>query len=117
MIFLDFEVLEFDWLYVGATILKNFTIFTITKINYKDFYDYYKNEIMIGYNIQHYDKYILQGILCDFDPYDITKWIIQDDKQGWMYSRLFNNFPLITYDVMIKDKVLNFVKHLWVRNS
>lgn len=109
MIFLDFEVLKFDWLLCWSdTNTQKFHYIYNNKDKLQGFYDYYKNEIMIGYNIQHYDKYILQGILCDFDPYDITKWIIQDDKQGWMYSRLFNNFPLITYDVMIKDKSLKF---------
>lgn len=61
---------------------------------------------MIGYNINHYDKYILQAILCDFNPYEISDWIINQDKHGWMFSKTLNRFPIITFDTMIKDKGL-----------
>lgn len=65
----------------------------------KEYYDAHKEEIWVGYNVRGYDQYILKGILCDFDPYDITKWIIQDKKAGYKYSNLFRKFPLNFYDV------------------
>ena len=70
------------------------------------FYDKYKDHIMIGFNIKHYDQYILQGILSGFDPYDITQWIIRDGKQGWQYSELFRRFPVIIFDTMPPNRGL-----------
>lgn len=70
------------------------------------FYDTYRDEIMVGWNIKHFDQYIIQGILAGFDPYDITQWIIRDNKQGWQYSQLFRRFPLIIFDAMIPNKGL-----------
>ena len=70
------------------------------------FYDKYKDSIMIGYNINHFDRYILQGILCGFNPYDITQWIIRDGKQGWAYSQLLRRFPITTFDTMSSNRGL-----------
>lgn len=79
-------------------------------INDKDklqqFYDKYKDEIMVGYNINHYDRYILQGILCGFNPKKITEWIIDEGQQGWAFSSMLRKFPLVTFDVMIPNRGL-----------
>lgn len=63
---------------------------------------YYKhiNDIWVGYNSRHYDQYINKGILCGFDPYDMTNFIIKKKKDGWQYSRQLNKYPFINYDVM-----------------
>lgn len=107
MIVIDFEVFRHDFMLVWLD-CKTRKIHHI--INNKEkidkFYEYYKNEIMVGYNINHYDKYILQGILCGFNPYDISDWIINKDRQGWEYSKLFNKFQILSYDTLIKDKSL-----------
>ena len=107
MVILDFETFKYNWILCWLDTDTRKTHFIIDdKEKLQKFYDYYKYEIMVGYNIQHFDKYILQGILCDFDPYDITQWIIRDEKQGWMYSNLFNKFPINSFDTMVKDKSL-----------
>lgn len=107
MIILDFEVYKYDWLVVWLdTDTRKTHCIVNDKEKLEKFYNYYRHQIMIGYNINHFDRYILQGILCDFDPYKICDWIINKDKQGWMYSRLLNNFPVITFDTMPKDKSL-----------
>lgn len=65
----------------------------------EDFYNQHKNDIWIGYNSRGYDQYILKGILCGFDPFEISKHIIQDKKPGYQFSKLFNKFSMINYDV------------------
>lgn len=107
MIFLDFEVFRYDWLVVWSdtTTRKTYTIVNdVEKL--RGFYNHYKHTIMVAYNGNHYDKYILQGILAGFDPFEISDWIIRQDKQGWLFSRMLNNYPVIMYDCMVKDKGL-----------
>ena len=65
----------------------------------EDFYNQHKNDIWVGYNNRGYDQYIMKGILCGFDPFKISKHIIQDKKLGYQFSRLFNKFSMINYDV------------------
>ncbi len=38
-------------------------------------------------------------MLCGFNPYNISKFIIDDRKKGWEYSTLFNKIQLYNYDV------------------
>lgn len=84
-------------------------------INDKDqlesFYNQHKNDIWIGYNNRGYDQYIMKGILCEFDPFKISKHIIQDKKPGYSFSKLFNKFSIINYDVM-SNKTMGSLKTL-----
>ena len=77
----------------------------------EEYYNQHKNDIWIGYNNRGYDQYILKGILCGFDPYKISKHIVQDKKPGYSFSRLFNKFPMINYDVM-SNKTMGSLKTL-----
>lgn len=98
--FLDFESFKNLWTCVIIDpARRKKTVIVNDKSQLEDYYNQYKNEIFIGYNIRGYDQYIFKGILCDFDPYEITKWIIEDKKQGYQFSNLFRNFPLIFYEV------------------
>ena len=101
MIFFDFEVFVVDWLVVLADASTR-TFHTI--INDPDklrrFYEKNKNEIWIGYNSRSYDQYILKGILLDFDPYDISKFIIAEGRKGWEYSSAFKELELYVFDTM-----------------
>ncbi|CQR75088.1 DNA polymerase family B [Sporomusa ovata DSM 2662] len=101
MIFFDFEVFRYDWLVVLAN--ANTQTFQ-TIINDVDalrrFYEKNKEEIWIGYNSRGYDQYILKGLLMDFDPYEISKFIIADDRKGWEYSSAFNKIQLYVFDIM-----------------
>lgn len=72
----------------------------------RGFYKHYKDTIMVAYNGNHYDKYIMQGILAGFNPYEISDWIINKQQQGWAFSKMLNDFPVIMYDCMVKDKGL-----------
>lgn len=98
--FYDFEVFRADWLVV---IINPFTEETTVIINDKqqleNYYNEHKNDIWVGYNSRHYDVYILKAILCDFDPFDVSDFIINQNRGGWEYSNLFQKFPLNNYDV------------------
>ena len=107
VIVLDFEVFKYDWtLWFLDTDKRQGYHIVNDQEALQRFYDTYKEEIMIGYNINHYDRYIMQGILAGFDPYEISQWIIVDGQQGWAFSELLRTFPVGTYDTMIPNKGL-----------
>ena len=103
LLFYDFEVTMFDWL---VTIIDPMNqkeyYFENDQPALVDFYDEHKSDIWIGCNNHHYDDYILKGLLCDFDPYDINEHIITKKQDGWKYSNLFRKIPLLSYDVMTR---------------
>ena len=112
LIFYDFEVFKYDWLVVLIDPINHAEqVIVNDKDELESFYNKHKNDIWIGYNSRGYDQYILKGILCDFDPYKISKHIIQDKKNGYSFSKLFNNFPMINYDVM-NNKTMGSLKTL-----
>lgn len=104
--FYDFEVFKHDWLvvFINPT-TRHEEVIVNDKEKLENFYNKHKDEMFIGYNSRGYDQYILKGILCGFDPYDMTEYIIGQKKKGWQYSKLFNNFPLNNYDTMPNELV------------
>ena len=38
----------------------------------------------------------------DFNPKEVSNWIIEKDEPGWKFSRLFNKIQLLNYDVMYR---------------
>ena len=107
MIILDFETYKFDWTLYFLDVEKREYFYIVNDQEaLQRFYDTYKEKVLIGYNINFFDKYIMQGILAGFDPYEITQWIIRDGKQGWAYSELLRRFPVITFDTMVQNKGL-----------
>lgn len=101
MIFFDFEVFKFDWLVVLADAnTKTFRTIINDPEALHRFYEKNKEEVWIGYNSRGYDQYILKGLLLDFDPYEISKFIIADGRKGWEYSSAFHKIPLNVFDVM-----------------
>ena len=103
LLFYDFEVTMYDWLVtIISPVTKEEFYFENDQDALVDFYDEHKNDIWIGCNNQHYDDYILKGILCGFNPYDINEHIITKKQDGWKYSSLFWKIPLLSYDVMTR---------------
>lgn len=103
MLFYDFEVFMFDWMVALIDMDKQKVDCIVNdQPAILDFYDAHKNDIWIGCNNHHYDDWILKGLLCDFDPYDINEFIITKGQAGWKYSNLFRQIPLLSYDVMTK---------------
>lgn len=99
--FYDFEVFKYDWLVV----IKNpFTRTRTVIINDKDaldkYHDKFKSEIFVGFNSRQYDQYIFKGILCGFDPYEISSFIIEQKNDGWKYSNLLRKIQLNNFDLM-----------------
>lgn len=102
MIVVDFECYKYDWLvcFLDTNTRKmHFIVNDVEK--FKKMYDYYKNDIWITYNGRGYDQYIAKGILAGFNPYDISQWIIVQDRKGFEFSRLLNQFPILVYDCSV----------------
>ena len=100
MIGYDFEVFKYDWLVVAIDPSKPEPYVIINDVNaLKKLYEQYKNDIWVGYNSRHYDQYILKGLLCGFDAWELNDYIINQNKPGWSYSSLLRKIFLINYDV------------------
>ena len=101
MHFIDFEVFAKDWLCVILDPTRQVeTVIVNDRQKLIDYYEKYKNEIFIGYNVRHYDQYIMRSIICGFDPKEMNDWIVVDDKPGWQFSDLLNEVKLNFFDVM-----------------
>lgn len=99
MVVYDFEVFKHDWIlcWLDCKTRKLHKLVN-DKEGFEKFYEYYKNEIWIGYNSRQYDQWIAKAILCDFDPWKMNEWIIIKDRKGFEFSRLLNKFPILNYD-------------------
>ena len=99
--FIDYEVTTYDWLCVIINpITKTKTEIVNNVEQLQDYYDKYKNEIFIGYNIRGYGQYIMKGVLLGMQPQKINDFIIKEHNRGYQYSKDFNNIPLNIYEVM-----------------
>lgn len=106
MIIGDFETFKHDWLFYFIDTTKRQGYYIINdREKLREFYDTYKNQIMVFYN-SRYDKYIMQAILAGFDPKKMNDWIIEEGKQGWEFSKLLRDYPLITFDAMTLNRSL-----------
>lgn len=90
----DFEVFPYDVLLgvYDVNEKKYIQLWDVEEI--KKFYNENINSIWIGHNNSHYDNYILQAVLMDLNPYEISKQIINENK------RLKLNIKLNYYDLM-----------------
>lgn len=101
MIFYDFEVFFADWLMVGIDPIKQREHIIINdRDKLQALYDAYVNDIWVGFYNNHYDKYIVKGILTGFNPKEINDFIIVDHQEGWQFSSLLNKIPMNNYDCM-----------------
>ncbi len=102
MIVYDIEVFKYDWMIVWLdTNTRKYHSIVNDKELLEKFYDYYKYQIWVGYGSRHYDTYIAKAILCGFNPYEMSDWIINKDRKGWEFSRLLNQFPILNYDCSV----------------
>lgn len=101
MIFYDFEVFKYDWLAVFVDVTrKEEKVIVNNPDELKALYEANSNDIWVGFNNRHYDQYIMKGILLGMNPKKISDWIAIEHKEGWQFSRAFNQIPMINYDVM-----------------
>lgn len=102
--FYDFEVFKEDWLVVIINPVERSEIIIINnKAELEEYYAAHKDEIWVGYNNRRYDQYILKAILCGFNPKVVSDYMIVQNHHGWQYSSLLNKFPMINFDVMLKN--------------
>ena len=100
MIAYDFEVFRYDWLVVAIDPKEPMPYVIINDVDaLKKLYEQYKYDIWVGYNSRHYDQYILKGLLCGFDAWELNDYIINRGCAGWSYSSLLRKIFLINYDV------------------
>lgn len=101
MICIDFEVFAYDWLCVAIDLeTEKETVIVNDRDALAKLYEQYKQDIWVGYNIRNYDQWILKAILLGFDPKAVNDFIIVEKKNGYKYSRGFNDVPLIIFDIM-----------------
>jgi len=101
MIFYDFEVFKYDWLVVFIdTESRDKTIIVNDKDKLTLFYNTHVKDIWSGFNVNHYDQYILKAIMLGMNPKIINDKIIVDGLDGWQISKEFNKIPLVQYDCM-----------------
>lgn len=111
MLFYNTIVFPYDWVVVFYDNEKHKHFSIINKLeDVKLFYNNHKDEIWCGYNSRQYGQYAIKSILCDMNPYNVYQYI-KSGKQGFSYTKKFNNFPIINYDVIQGiDKSLDVVK-------
>lgn len=101
MLVIDFEVFAHDWLCVAYDLIKKKeTVIVNDREQFVQFYERHKNDLWIGYNIRNYDIFIAKALICDFDPKEVNDFIIEKDRKGYEYSRMFNQVPLCVFDIM-----------------
>lgn len=90
----DFEVFKYDTL-LGVYDVNDKKYIQLWNIqDIKDFYQNNKSAIWVGHNNMGYDNFILQAILFDQNPYEISNAIINEHK------RMYLNIDLYYYDIM-----------------
>lgn len=101
--FYDFEVFQDDWLVVIINpVNKTETVIVNDKKQLETYFYEHEDEIWVGYNNRRYDQYILKAILLDFNPKEVSDWIIVKNLGGWQYSSLFTKIKMINFDVMLR---------------
>lgn len=101
MLFFDFETFSMDWLVVIYDMEKQEKhVIVNDRDKLTAFYMEHRHDIWSGFNVKHYDQYILKGIILGLDPKSINDFIIVKGRDGWRYSSMFNRIPLIIWDVM-----------------
>lgn len=111
ILFLDFEVTKYDWLVViNDPQAKQEHVIVNDPDQLTEIYNKHRQSIWCGYNMRGYDQWILKGILCGLNPFDISNFIIKEKKNGAMFSSLMRNMPLIIYDVQTTVRSLKQIE-------
>lgn len=107
MIIYDFEVFKHDWLvcYLDTKTKKVHSIVNDLE-KFKQFYDSFKKQIWVGYNSRGYDQWVAKALLAGFNPYDMSKFIIEDGRKGFEFSNLLHDYPILNYDCSVGFKSL-----------
>lgn len=99
MLVYDFEVFKHDWLVVIADLENEKEIHFINDSNgLRSFYESHKNDLWVGFNSRNYDSFIMRAILLGFNPYKMSKFIIEDGNKGWMFDKSISSVQLYDFD-------------------
>ncbi|WP_220456035.1 hypothetical protein [Priestia aryabhattai] len=66
----------------------------------KQYYNYFKNDIFIGYNSRNYDQFIFKGLLMGMDAGFISRKLIEEGKKGYEVVRGAYKIPFNNFDIM-----------------
>ncbi|TCJ01135.1 hypothetical protein [Cytobacillus praedii] len=66
----------------------------------KRYYNYFKNDIFIGFNTRNYDIHIFKGLLLGMDAGFINDKLIEEGRKGWEVVREGNKVQLNNFDLM-----------------
>lgn len=106
LVFHDFEVFMYDWLVVLIDpINKIKTIIVNNRNALREYYESHKECVWVGYNNKHYDTPIFKGILCGYDPKEISDKLIMEGKKPFELYREYDFRSIkqfYVYDVMVK---------------
>lgn len=102
VIIYDVEVLKKHW----TIVLKYYGEDTYFEIvdnvdAFRKFYEENQTNIWAGFNVKHYDLYILRAILSGMsiaEVYNVSKQIIEDKIPGWRIAGI-KRFPIPTFDL------------------
>ena len=96
----DFEVFKHNWLMVALDLITGQEYEIVDdREALAEFYEAHKNYIWAGFNSRNYDVYILKSIIRGYNPYEISKAIVEDERKGWQLDSSFADMQLFSYDV------------------
>ena len=85
----DTEVFKYNFIVIFKDMVnKDFTVFHNDNDGVRDFLANHQDEMFIGFNTKHYDKFILQAICNNHTPQEIkalNDYIIVQGGNGWDY--------------------------------
>lgn len=98
----DFEVFKYDW---TVCFINHWTKETVKIHNDRDqlmaFLDAHPQMVLIGYNNNHYDDWILLAITHDINPFRVSSFIIDDRGTPYHYPAFKGlKKPFVTYDLI-----------------
>ena len=93
MVFYDYEVFRYDWLVVLTDLTADHEIETVIhndEDQLQEYLDDHWNDIWVGYNSRHYDRWIQKAILSGLDAKEMNDWIIVQKNEPWQFSTLLS---------------------------
>jgi DNA polymerase elongation subunit (family B) len=103
VIFCDTEVYAYDWLVCYKFKNGEQISFHNDRRALIEFVVKHKDDITVGYNIRHYDQYIIQAICAGVEPKFVNDQIIKYKKRGWEVLKNKSVPKFVFFDVMTEQ--------------
>lgn len=112
----DIEVFAYDWIAVFYDISRNeWSVFHNDNKGVRDYMSQ-PGVIFCGFNIKHYDNFVVRAIACGASPElvkQINDFIIMEGRSGWEhYFLIQNRFWFDSFDLMDDCQVGTSLKHI-----